>query len=87
MASGAAMPSGTIAKYDPAIFGSMLSIERFLGFLLAETESARTELRFIHLSQPYKTVQFLSREQIARYKVLRGYADDPCANVPEGHNP
>jgi hypothetical protein len=61
--------------------------EALLRRLLAEAESARTELRFIHLSQHYKTVQFLSPEQIARYNVLRGYADDPCANVPEGHNP
>jgi len=55
--------------------------------LLAEAESARTALRFIHLSQHYKTVPLLRPEQIQRYKVLRGYADDPCKNVPAGHNP
>ena len=55
--------------------------------MLAEAESARTELRFIHLSQHYKTVPFLAPQQIERYNVLRGYADDPCAKVPEGHNP
>lgn len=55
--------------------------------LLADAESARSELRFIHLSQHYKTLQFLTPVQIERYKVLRGYAVDPCANVPEGHNP
>ena len=55
--------------------------------LLARSESARTELRFIHLSQHYKTIQFLTPVQIERYKVLRGYAEDPCLNVPAGHNP
>lgn len=55
--------------------------------LLAEAESARTELRFIHLSQHYKTVQFLQPEQIKRYNILRGYAEDPCKSIPAGHNP
>lgn len=61
--------------------------ETSLRKLLAEAEAARAELRFIHLAQHYKTVQFLTPEQIARYKVLRGYADDPCANTPAGHDP
>jgi len=61
--------------------------ETSLRRMLAEAESARTELRFIHLSQHYKTVLFLAPQQIERYNVLRGYADDPCAKVPEGHNP
>ena len=55
--------------------------------LLAEAELARSELRFIHLTQHYKTVQFLKPEQIKRYNVLRGYVDDPCKNIPAGHNP
>ena len=61
--------------------------EASLRRLLAEAESARTELRFIHLSQHYKTVQFLKPEQIKRYYILRGYAEDPCKNIPAGHNP
>ena len=56
--------------------------EAALRRLLAEAESARTELRFIHLSQHYKTVQFLKPEQINRYNMLRGYN-----NIPAGHNP
>jgi hypothetical protein len=32
-------------------------------------------------------VQFLKPEQIKRYSVLRGYAEDPCKNIPAGHNP
>ena len=55
--------------------------------LLAEAEAARTELRFIHLSQHFKTVQFLTPEQTKRYNILRGYAEDPCKNIPAGHNP
>ena len=61
--------------------------EASLRRLLAEAESVRTELRFIHLSQHYKTVQFLKPEQIKRYNILRGYAEDPCKNIPAGHNP
>jgi len=68
-------------------FASGTVQEASLRRLLTEAESARTELRFIHLSQHYKTLEFLSPEQIVRYNVIRGYADDPCANVPEGHNP
>lgn len=70
-----------------AAFAERTVEETMLRRLLAEAEAARTELRFIHLSQHYKTVQFLTRDQIERYNVLRGYADDPCANIPEGHNP
>lgn len=55
--------------------------------LLAQAESARTELRFIHLSQHFKTVRYLTPAQIQRYQVLRGYAQDPCKNVPAGHDP
>ena len=55
--------------------------------LLSQAESARTELRFIHLSQHSKTVQYLRPEQIKRYNVLRGYTEDPCKNIPAGHNP
>lgn len=55
--------------------------------LLADAESARSELRFIHLSQHDKTVQFLKPEQIKRYNILRAYAEDPCKNIPAGHNP
>jgi len=61
--------------------------EASLRRLLSEAESARTELRFIHLSQHFKTVQFLKPEQIKRYNIIRGYAEDPCKNIPAGHNP
>lgn len=61
--------------------------EAILRRLLMEAESARTELRFIHLSQHFKTVQYLKPEQVKKYDILRGYADDPCKTIPAGHNP
>lgn len=70
-----------------AAFAERTVEETLLRRLLAEAEAARTELRFIHLSQHYKTAQLLTPDQIERYNVLRGYVDDPCANIPEGHDP
>lgn len=70
-----------------AVFASGKVDEPSLRRLLAEAEAARIELRFIHLSQHFKTVQFLTPEQIKRYNILRGYAEDPCKNIPAGHNP
>ena len=55
--------------------------------LIVAVEAARAELRFIHLSRHLSTPPLLSADQIARYNTLRGYGSDPCANVPEGHNP
>lgn len=70
-----------------AAFASGNVSEAALRQRLAEAEAARTELRFIHLSQHTKTTAFLRPEQIQRYNVLRGYVSDPCASIPEGHNP
>jgi Spy/CpxP family protein refolding chaperone len=87
----AAIPAGerfiAAEKALEAAFASGKVDEASLRRLLADTESARSELRFIHLSQHYKTVLFLKPEQIKRYNILRGYADDPCKNIPAGHNP
>ncbi len=55
--------------------------------LLAASEAARAELRFIHLSRHIETVPLLNEHQIAMYAVLRGYGSDPCTAVPEGHDP
>lgn len=70
-----------------AAFAKGAADEAGLRRLLTEAESARTALRFIHLSQHLKTVQYLEPEQIKRYNILRGYAEDPCKNIPAGHNP
>jgi hypothetical protein len=56
--------------------------------LIDNATAARAELRFIHLSRHLETPPLLTSGQIARYNDLRGYgAGDPCANVPEGHDP
>ncbi len=55
--------------------------------LIHEASTAREDLRFIHLSQHLKTPPLLTDAQVARYNILRGYADDPCATTPEGHDP
>jgi hypothetical protein len=54
--------------------------------LVAAAESARAELRFVHLSRHLSTPPLLTKAPIARYNELRGYASDPCATVPEGHD-
>lgn len=86
----AAIPTGERLIAAEKALGSAFATgkvdESSLHRLLADAESARSELRFIHLSQHYKTVLFLTPEQIKRYNVLRGYADDPCKSIPTGHN-
>jgi len=87
----AAIPAGErLIAAEAALEAAMAAgsvDEASLRRLLSEAGAARTELRFIHLSQHLKTVQFLRAEQIKQYNILRGYAQDPCASVPAGHNP
>lgn len=55
---------------------------------LAEIAETGRALRYVHLATHLKTPGILSGDQIAAYNRLRGYAgDDPCASVPEGHDP
>jgi hypothetical protein len=54
---------------------------------LSEIADSRASLRFIHLSTHLRTPAILSAEQVARYNTLRGYTENPCASVPEGHDP
>lgn len=61
--------------------------EASLHRLLAEIETSRTALRTIHLATHLTTPPLLTETQISRYNALRGYAQDPCANVPAGHDP
>jgi hypothetical protein len=57
-----------------------------LRMLIDQSAAARSELRFVHLSRHLMTPPLLTAQQIQRYKVLRGYAADPCAEVPAGHD-
>lgn len=58
-----------------------------LGELLDDAATARAELRFVHLSRHLATTDILSAAQIQTYNFLRGYAEDPCARTPDGHDP
>jgi Spy/CpxP family protein refolding chaperone len=55
--------------------------------LVSRAEAARAALRYVHLSRHLETPPLLTPDQIAAYNRLRGYAPDPCASVPEGHDP
>lgn len=57
-----------------------------LARLVTEAGKARAGLRLVHLSAHLRTTPLLTPDQIARYGVLRGYTDDPCDSVPEGHD-
>ena len=58
-----------------------------LAALVTEAGAARASLRLVHLNAHLLTLPVLSEHQVAQYAVLRGYAADPCANVPDGHDP
>lgn len=55
--------------------------------LLAKIEDTRMKLRYVHLSAHLRTPAIVTEEQIKLYNKLRGYSnDDPCENVPVGHD-
>ncbi|WP_372423115.1 hypothetical protein [Salinarimonas chemoclinalis] len=60
--------------------------EKTLRGLVADAEAARADLRFVHLSRHLSTPPLLTADQIAAYAAARGYASDPCAAVPQGHD-
>jgi hypothetical protein len=62
--------------------------DEVLAILLEKIAQVRKKLRYVHLAAHLKTPNILTAEQIALYNQLRGYAsDDPCENVPKGHDP
>ena len=62
--------------------------EKSLDEQLEKIAKVTKELRFVHLAAHLKTRSVLSAEQVGVYNNLRGYeSNDPCANVPEGHDP
>jgi Spy/CpxP family protein refolding chaperone len=61
-----------------------------LAGLVEQAGDARARLRLVHLSAHLKTLPLLTEKQVELYAQLRGYAEaggDPCAAVPEGHDP
>ncbi|NIQ39704.1 MAG: hypothetical protein GTN81_14115 [Proteobacteria bacterium] len=62
--------------------------EKVLRNLLDKIATTYRELRFVHLSAHLRTPDILRKAQIEQYNKLRGYdTDDPCVNIPEGHDP
>ena len=62
--------------------------EKILGELLEKISETYKSLRFTHLSAHLKTPSILTENQIKKYNKLRGYSsDDPCINIPKGHDP
>ncbi len=62
--------------------------EAFLQSKTSESAALYGQLRFVHLKYHLSMVDILTPEQVAQYNELRGYTSgDPCANVPEGHDP
>ena len=62
--------------------------EQVLDQLLTKISETYKSLRYTHLSAHLKTPGILTEAQIKKYNKLRGYSsDDPCANIPEDHDP
>ena len=62
--------------------------EKTLDELLEKISETYKSLRFTHLSAHLQTPSILTESQIRKYNKLRGYSsDDPCENVPKGHDP
>ena len=55
--------------------------------LVAEAGQALAALRLVHLNAHLLTVPLLTDAQVSQYSVLRGYSVDPCASIPDGHDP
>ena len=51
-----------------------------------EIAQIKAKLRIVHLSTHLQTPNILTSEQIILYNKLRGYSEDRCQNIPEGHN-
>ena len=69
-------------------FANRTITDESLRQILQKIAQVYGQLRYVHLSAHLKTPDILKSEQITLYNQLRGYsADDPCENVPEGHDP
>ena len=69
-------------------FSNRTITHQVLDQLLERIARVRKKLRYVHLSAHLKTPNILTPEQMALYNKLRGYSsDDPCENIPEGHDP
>ena len=68
-------------------FANRTITNELLRQILQKIAQVHKQLRYIHLSTHLKTPDILKSEQITLYNRLRGYSsDDPCENVPKGHD-
>lgn len=74
------------SELDAAFAGGQID-ESTLRRLVMEIADLRGRLRYVHLAAHLETPRVLSEEQIDCYYELRGYSNDPCAQVPQGHDP
>jgi len=71
-----------------ALFANRTITEELLRGILEEIAQVQEQLRYVHLSAHLKTPDILTVEQVDLYNKLRGYfSDDPCKNIPKGHDP
>jgi hypothetical protein len=69
-------------------FANRTITNELLRQILQKIAQVHGQLRYVHLSAHLKTPDILKSEQITLYNKLRGYSsDDPCENVPKGHDP
>jgi len=69
-------------------FANRTIIDELLRQILQRIAQVHRQLRYVHLSTHLKTPDILKSEQITLYNKLRGYSsDDPCENIPKGHDP
>jgi hypothetical protein len=69
-------------------FANRTITNELLRQILQKIAQVHRQLRYVHLSTHLKTPDILKSEQIILYNKLRGYSsDDPCENVPKGHDP
>ena len=74
-------------EVDDAFLNNTIT-EQNLEEMLGESSNLYGQLRNIHLKHHLFMVDILTPQQVSQYNELRGYtSDDPCQNIPEGHDP
>ena len=69
-------------------FANKTITDQLLFDLLDKIAETYKKLRYIHLAAHLKTPTILTSDQLLQYNKLRGYSmNDPCNNIPKGHNP
>lgn len=66
-----------------AAFAEGGSDEEHLKHLIQEAETARADLRFVHLSRHLSTPPLLTEEQVRHYGERRGYSSVSCQTAEE----